>query len=162
MTHNDLNGHETVPMIIHFLGVKFETRNISYDVWNLLQIQICSIHFFISTPPIEKNVYLLRRKICARFGLNFSILLLCQICQTKKNTEYVEYPLGKKHLQNTFISHIIQIITDEWHLGNFIIRLKLTLKQTFVNSFCKSNRQAQFITFYRHGENNRFVVCVYK
>ena len=31
-----------------------------------------------TVPPIVKNVYLLRRKSCARFGLNFSILLLCE------------------------------------------------------------------------------------
>ena len=120
MTHYDLNGHETVPMIIHFFGVKLETRNISYGVWNLfldldlfysfslstlygqqncavcLSVFINCLYFGIllyiiavyrtvltnqtdTVPPIEKNVYLLRKKICARFGLNFSILLLCQM-----------------------------------------------------------------------------------
>ena len=32
-----------------------------------------------TVPSIVKTVYLLRTKSCARFGLNFSIFLLCQV-----------------------------------------------------------------------------------
>ena len=46
-------------------------------------------------PPIGKTVYLLHRKSCARFGLNFSIFLLCQVkIPDEKNTRHV-YLLGK-------------------------------------------------------------------
>ena len=35
------------------------------------------LYFIVATvPPIVKTVYLLRTKSCARFGLNFSIILL--------------------------------------------------------------------------------------
>ena len=48
-----------------------------------------------TVPPIEKNVYLLRRKGCARFRLNFSILLHCQVkIPDEKNTRHV-YLLGR-------------------------------------------------------------------
>ena len=59
-------------------------------------------------PPIVKTVYLLRRKSCAQFGLNFSTILLCQVeILDGKNTTYF-YLLGKKisiNLWFTFISH---------------------------------------------------------
>ena len=46
-------------------------------------------------PTIVKTEYLLRRKSFARFGLNFSIFLLCQIkIPDEKNTKHV-YLLGK-------------------------------------------------------------------
>ena len=48
-----------------------------------------------TVPPIVKTVYILRRKSCAQFGLNFSIFLLCQMkIPDKKNTRHV-YLLGK-------------------------------------------------------------------
>ena len=49
--------------------------------------------------PIVKIVYLLRRKSCARFGLNFSICLLCQVkTSDEKNTRHVY--LLRKYLNN--------------------------------------------------------------
>ena len=54
-----------------------------------------------TVPHVVKTVYLLRRISCARFGLNFSIFLLCQVkIQDEKNTRHV-YLFGKninKHL----------------------------------------------------------------
>ena len=48
-----------------------------------------------TVPPIVKIVYLLRTKSCARFGLNFSICLLCQVkIPDEINTRHV-YLLGK-------------------------------------------------------------------
>ena len=46
-------------------------------------------------PPIVKTVYLLRRKSCTRFGLDFSIFLLCHVkTSDEKSTRHV-YLLGK-------------------------------------------------------------------
>ena len=40
--------------------------------------------------PIVKTVYLLRTKSCERFGLNFSIILLCQVkIPDEKNSKHV-------------------------------------------------------------------------
>ena len=54
-----------------------------------------------TVPHVVKTVYLLRRKSCARFGLNFFIFLLCQVkIPDEKNTRHI-YLLGKninKHL----------------------------------------------------------------
>ena len=48
-----------------------------------------------TVPPIVKTVYLLRTKNCARFGLNFSIFLLCQVkIPDEINTRHV-YLWGK-------------------------------------------------------------------
>ena len=41
-------------------------------------------------PPIVKTLYLLRRKSCARFGLDFSRYLLCQVKNPDEiNTRHV-------------------------------------------------------------------------
>ena len=48
-----------------------------------------------TVPPIVKTVYLLRTKSCARFGLNFSIFLPCQVkIPDEKHTRHL-YLLGK-------------------------------------------------------------------
>ena len=48
-----------------------------------------------TVPPTVKTVYLLCTKSCARFGLNFSIFLLCQVkIPDEKNSIHV-YLLGK-------------------------------------------------------------------
>ena len=45
--------------------------------------------------PIVKTVYLLRRKSCARFELNFSIILLCQVKIPDENNIRCVDLLGK-------------------------------------------------------------------
>ena len=48
-----------------------------------------------TVPPLVKTVYLLRTKSGTRFGLNFSIFLLCQVkIPDEKNTTHVHL-LGK-------------------------------------------------------------------
>ena len=70
-------------------------------------------------PPIVKNVYLLRTKSCAWFGLNFSIFLLCQVkIPDEKNTRHL-YLLGKninKPLVH-FISHCRPEILERENLS---------------------------------------------
>ena len=47
----------------------------------------------------------------------------------RKNTRYVYlWRKIKTNLQITFIRHLIQIITDEWHVGNFIILVIIMYK----------------------------------
>lgn len=41
--------------------------------WGWGSGELCTV------PPVGKTVYLLRKKRCTRFGLNFSIFLLCQL-----------------------------------------------------------------------------------
>ena len=51
--------------------------------------------YLLTVLPIVKTVYLLRTKSCARFGLNFSIFLLCQVkIPDEKNSKHVHL-LGK-------------------------------------------------------------------
>ena len=54
-----------------------------------------------TVPPIVKTVYLLHRKSCTRFGLNFSLFLLCQMkIPNEKNSRHV-YLLRKKCKQTS-------------------------------------------------------------
>ena len=46
-------------------------------------------------PPIVKTVYLLCTKSCARFGLNFSIILLCQVKIPDEQNSIHVYLFGK-------------------------------------------------------------------
>ena len=56
---------------------------------------------FVCIGNAVRTVYLLRRKCCARFGFNFSIILLCQVkILDEKNTRHV-YLLGKKYKQTS-------------------------------------------------------------
>ena len=62
----------------------------------ILRAQVLSCIKFVATvPPIVKTVHLLSTKSCARFGLNFSIILLCQVkIPDEKNSMHV-YLMGK-------------------------------------------------------------------
>ena len=58
-----------------------------------------------AVPSIVKNVYLLRRKSCARFGLDFSLYLLCQVKNPHEtNTRHVY--LFKKNIVKPQIAFI--------------------------------------------------------
>ena len=53
-------------------------------------------------PQIVKTVYLLRTKSCARFGLNFSLFLLCQVkIPADEKKYYTCLSIGKKNKQTS-------------------------------------------------------------
>ena len=75
-----------------------------------------------TVPPIVKTEYLLRRKRCARFGLNFSIFLLCQVkIPDEKNTKH-DYLLGKN--TNKPLVHFDKPLSS-WKFPARIYRLNL-------------------------------------
>ena len=97
-------------------------------VWNFLEprCSCSSPEKFLLTdrratvPPIVKTVYLLRRKSCAWFGLNFYKCLLCQVkIPDEKNTRHVY--LWGKHV-NIPLVHFYQPLSA-WNSPAWIYRL---------------------------------------
>ena len=80
-----------------------------------------------TVPPIVKTVYLLRTKSCARFGLNFSIFLLCQVkIPDEKITKHVY--LFVKNINKPlihFFSHCRPEILQQMQSINSLARIKL-------------------------------------
>ena len=119
--------------------------NVTYGV--LDKLQICSSPVIKSwdgdrkavVPSIVKSVYLLRTKSCARFGLDFSILLLCQVENPDKiNTRNV-YLLVKN------IKETSDLLTFTAILG--LLAIQSPIYSRFSNHIGKKEHRIDIIIF---------------
>ena len=92
------------------------------------KLQNCSSpeHFLVTdrrttVPTIVKTVYSLRRKSCARFGLNFSIFLLCQVKIPDEKILYISMYL------HTILSGILNIIKTTPHIMRKVLYITFNL-----------------------------------